>query len=167
MPFSVFLIFVQNRWFIVMLIRQFEPRDASAVSDVIRTAMRITNSRDYPPAVLNPLMRYFSLEKVLQLALERLCLVAEINEEVIGTISLENGGLETFFVHPDFQARGVGTRLLKAVEEIAARDNIDTIHVLSSLSAVSFYEKMGYRQTGLEQEGTAGRQIGMEKILKA
>ena len=150
-----------------MLIRQFEPRDASAVSNVIRTAMRITNSRDYPPAVLNPLMRYFSPEKVLQLALERVCLVAEINEKVIGTISLENGELETFFVHPDFQARGVGTRLLEAVEEIAVREKQEIIRVLSSLSAVSFYEKMGYRQTGLEEEGTAGRQIRMEKILEA
>jgi GNAT superfamily N-acetyltransferase len=147
-------------------VRKFETRDAAAVSTVIREAMRVTNSRDYPPSVLNPLMYYFSPKKVLQLSLERICLVAETDGEIVGTVALENDELETFFVHPDYQGKGVGRFLLQSVEEIAARGKIKTVRVLSSLSAVSFYEKAGYRKNGIELEESAGRQIGLEKTLE-
>jgi GNAT superfamily N-acetyltransferase len=148
-------------------VREFEPRDAADVSDVIRTTMRVTNSADYPPEILEPLIEYFSPEKVLQLAGERICLVAETEELIVGTIALQGSELQTFFVHPERQGKGAGKRLLEAVEGIAARREIKTIHVMSSLSAISFYEKMGYRKTGFEQEKSAGRQIGLEKTLEA
>ena len=147
-------------------VREFLTEDARAVSDVIRRTMHETNSADYPLEILEPLIEYFSPEKVLLLARERICLVAEIDAKIVGTIALETNELQTFFVHPDFHGKGVGKLLLKAIEKIAASLKIKKISVLSSLSAVSFYEKTGYLKTGFEQEKTAGRQIGMEKILE-
>jgi hypothetical protein len=35
----------------------------------------------------------------------------------------------------------------------------------ASLTGVEFYAKRGYRRTGVDIEGTAGTQIGMEKRL--
>ena len=146
-----------------MLTRVFEPPDAAAVSEVIRRAMRVTNSKDCPPAILEPLIEYFSPEKVSMLAKERLCLVAELGERIVGTIALADGALHTFFVHPDFQGKGVGTALIKAIEDIAVKNKIEIISLASSLSAVSFYERMGYRKNGFDIEERAGKQIGMEK----
>ncbi len=148
-----------------MLIREFEPKDAVAVSNVIRETMRVTNSEDYSMEILAPLVEYYSPEKVLILAKERICLIAEIGKKIVGTAALENSELYTFFVHPDFQRNGVGTRLIKAIETIAAKNEIKTIKCGSSLSAISFYKKMGYRKNNLNREEKAGRQIGMEKNL--
>jgi GNAT superfamily N-acetyltransferase len=146
-------------------IRDFEPRDAVAVSSLIRQTMRVSNSGDYPLERLQPLMDYFSPEKVLLLSLERRCLVAEINEQIVGTIALEGAELCTFFIHPDYQGKGIGSQLLAAIEEVAVAVGIDTIHMDSSLTGVDFYVRRGYQRTGVEIEGTAGKQVGMAKRL--
>lgn len=152
-----------------MKIRTFAPRDAAAVSALIRHTMATSNSNDYPLERLQPLMDYFSPEKVLRLSEERICLVAEINEEVsgevVGTVALEGAELCTFFVHPDYQGAGIGTHLLTAIEAAAVEAGIEAIHTDASLSGAPFYERRGYRRTGVNIEGTAGMQVGMVKML--
>jgi GNAT superfamily N-acetyltransferase len=149
----------------VIIIRAFAPHDAEAVSALIRRTMQVSNSRDYPLARLQPLMDYFSPEKVLLLSQERVCLVAEVDERVIGTVGLEGTELVTFFVHPDHQGRGIGAQLLAAIEERARALGVVRITVDSSITGAAFYARMGYVRTGVEREGTAGAQIGMEKRL--
>lgn len=146
-------------------IRPFEPRDAAAVSALIRHTMAISNSADYPLERLQPLMDYFSPEKVLQLTYERICLVAEIEERVVGTVALEGAELCTFFIHPDFQGQGIGSQLLAEIERRAIEAGISAIHTDASLTGAPFYERRGYRRTGKEIDGTAGIQIGMVKTL--
>ena len=146
-------------------IRNFEPQDAGAVSAVIREAMRLSNSKDYSFDILKPLIEYFSPEKVIQLSKERHCLVAEKDGRIAGTIAIEDSELRTFFVHPDFQGKGIGTALLNAIEKLAFADGIKKIKVDSSVTGVPFYEKLEYRKTGIEKEEAAGRQIEMEKYL--
>jgi GNAT superfamily N-acetyltransferase len=148
-----------------MIIRHFAPRDAAAVSDLIRTTMRVSNTRDYPIEQLQPLIDYFSAEKVIQLSAERVCFVAEDGGRIIGTAALEGIELSTFFVHPQEQGRGIGTLLLQALEEHARAAGIPRLTVDASITGVPFYERMGYTRTGLERAGTAGPQIGMVKDL--
>jgi predicted N-acetyltransferase YhbS len=150
----------------MMVIRPFAPHDAEAISALIRYTMRVSNSHDYPLARLQPLMDYFSPDKVRQLNQERLCLVAEIEGQVIGTIGLEGAELATFFVHPDHQGVGIGTQLLITIEERARAQGLAAITVDSSLTGAAFYARMGYARTGVEREGTAGTQIGMAKQLR-
>lgn len=149
-----------------MIIRAFAPTDAEAVSALIRHTMRVSNSRDYPLERLQLLIDYFSPTKVLQLSQERECLVAEVDGQVIGTVGLEADELVTFFVHPDHQGQGVGARLLMAIEERAGALGIARITVDSSITGAAFYARMGYTRTGVERDGTAGPQIGMEKQLE-
>jgi N-acetylglutamate synthase-like GNAT family acetyltransferase len=146
-------------------IRAFKAGDAEAVSTLIRDTMRISNSADYPLERLQPLINYFSPDKVLLLSRERHCLVAEVDGRVVGTIALEGAELCTFFVHPDSQGMGIGSELLTAVEKVARAEGLETIHLDASLTGVDFYTRRGYHKTGMEIEGTAGRQVGMEKRL--
>jgi GNAT superfamily N-acetyltransferase len=150
----------------MVVIREFEPRDAEAVSALIRRTMRETNSRDYPLDRLQPLIDYFSPEKVRRLGQERMCLVAEIARQLVGTAALDGTELATFFVLPEYQGQGVGARLLAAIEQQAQMQGITCITVDSSLTGAAFYARMGYLRTGVERAGTAGTQIGMEKQLQ-
>ncbi len=149
----------------MLKIREFEPRDAEMVSSVIRRTMQESNSGDYPLARLQPLMDYFSPEKLILLNQERQCLVAEVDDQVIGTIALEGTDLCTFFIHPHYQGLGIGSQLLMAIEEVASAAGIKSIHMDASLTGVGFYAKRGYRRTGVDIEGMAGKQIGMIKEL--
>jgi GNAT superfamily N-acetyltransferase len=148
-----------------MIIRNFEPKDAEAVSFVIRQTMQVSNSSDYLLERLEPLIEYFSPEKVLLLNRERHCLVAELNNRVVGTIAIEDSELVTFFVLPEYQRTGIGVRLLQAVEKIAVEKKINLLKLEASITGTPFYEKFGYRRTGFVKDGTAGKQIGLEKIL--
>lgn len=150
----------------MVTVRTFEPGDAEAVSSLIRRTMAISNSADYSLERLQPLIDYFSPEKVLRLSHERICLVAEHNEQVVGTIALEGTELCTFFVDPDHQGMGIGSRLLTVIEGMAVEMGLEAIHMDSSLTGADFYERRGYRRTGVNLEGTAGAQIGMIKPLR-
>jgi GNAT superfamily N-acetyltransferase len=149
----------------IIRIRTFEPRDAETVSALIRRTMRESNSHDYPLDRLQPLIDYFSPEKVRQLGQERVCLVAEANGVPIGTAALDDAELATFFVLPEYQGQGIGTRLLAAIEQQAWMQGIMCITVDASLTCAEFYARMGYRRTGVECKGTAGVQISMAKLL--
>jgi GNAT superfamily N-acetyltransferase len=146
-------------------IRPYTHSDAGSVSLVIRQTMRISNSRDYPIERLLPLIDYFSPEKVDLLNDERQCLVAEVEQQIVGTAALEGAELCTFFVLPDYQGQGIGAKLLAALEQIASESAIDTIHVAASVTGALFYQRMGYVPTGAEHDGTAGRQIHLVKQL--
>ncbi len=149
----------------MLLIRPFKAQDAENVSNLIRKTMRVSNSKDYPAERLKLLIDYFSPEKVVKLSTERVCLVAETENRLIGTIALEGNELLSFFVHPDFQARGVGTQLLAAIEKLAISNEVTLLTCEASITAVPFYTKMGYKRTGVNKDGTAGKQIAMEKSL--
>ena len=135
----------------MVTIREFEPRDAQAVSSVIRHTMAVSNIDDYAIERLQPLMNYFSPEKVLLLSHERLCLVAEVHgqdeaegeekdkAQVVGTIALEGAELCTFFILPEYQGLGIGSQLLTALETMALAAGIAAIHIDASLTGVSFY----------------------------
>lgn len=160
-------------------IRPYTNRDAHAVSQVIRTTMRISNTADYPPSKIQPLIDYFSPQKVDLLNQARICLVAECTPaardntdtdgaiELVGTIGLEEGELVTFFVLPDYQGRGIGRMLLGAIEKLATAQGVKTLRVASSLTAERFYTRHGYRRCAQPFEGTAGLQIPMRKTLNA
>jgi len=51
------------------------------------------------------------------------------------------------FVHPDFVRQGIGRRLLTEIESVAIEKGYKTLNVMSSLSAVKFYQANGYELT--------------------
>jgi GNAT superfamily N-acetyltransferase len=150
---------------ILIVIREFEPRDAEAVSALIGRTMRESNSRDYSLDRLQPLIDYFAPEKVRLLGRERVCLVAQSDQQLVGTAALDGIELATFFVLPEYQGQGIGARLLAAIEQRARALGIARLTVDASITGAAFYTRMGYVRTGVEREGTAGVQVGMEKRL--
>ena len=61
-------------------------------------------------------------------------------------ISIEAAEIQAVFVAPEYGRRGIGRRLLQALEDIAVRHNLTHLVLDASLNAVTFYERMGYRQ---------------------
>ena len=146
-------------------IRPYQSQDAEAVSQLIRSTMRISNSPDYPMEKLQLLMDYFSPTKIEEINQNRSCFVAIEADHIVGTAGLEDDNLVTFFVDPRHQRRGIGAALLQRVENAAELKGLQTLNVQSSLAGAQFYEAMGYRPTGRLVELFAGTHVEMHKTL--
>jgi len=145
-------------------IRRATEGDADAISRIIVRALRETNAKDYPPEVISALVLNFAPERVALLIANRQVYTAIVEGIVIGTASLQGSVVRTVFVDPDHQGKGIGTRLMDAVEGFARANSITRLRLNSSLTAHGFYEKLGYVPVGEELYGQE-RTIIMEKQL--
>lgn len=68
-------------------------------------------------------------------------------------------------VHPDFQGRGIGTKLIKEIEEICPHQRYELFSSSKSIRNIKLYEKLGYRI--FKEETTPGnlKLIYLEKII--
>jgi putative acetyltransferase len=73
--------------------------------------------------------------------------VAEEDRVVVGfgELGQEAGEIQGLYVSPEVAGRGVGRRLLSTLEERARAYGLESLRLTSSLNAVSFYERAGFR----------------------
>ena len=136
-----------------MTIRRFDSRDARAVSDVIITTLRISNTRDYPPAMMEELILHMQPEDIMQRASWTHFYVAEDAGRIIGCGAIgpywgkeDESSLFTIFVLPEYQGRGVGRRIVETLEKDAFFTRARRVEIPASTTALGFYEKLGYRK---------------------
>jgi GNAT superfamily N-acetyltransferase len=73
--------------------------------------------------------------------------VAVDGDVIVGFSNLnqKSGELEAVYVDPGYVGTGVGMKLLQALESAAKASGLSFLHLSSSLNAVSFYERAGYK----------------------
>lgn len=139
--------------------------DAGDISAVILRALRETNAKDYTAEIIARVERSFSPDAVLQLLGKRSVLVAAVGNRIVGTASLDGSVVRTVFVDPDVQAQGIGTLLMAEIERIARERNVALLTVPSSVTAESFYARLGFRAVRDSYHGDE-RTIIMERSLE-
>ncbi len=73
-------------------------------------------------------------------------IVATINDQVVGFAEFEdNGHIDCFYVHHQFQSKGVGSALLKEIEQQAIQKNISKIFAEVSITAQPFFLSKGFK----------------------
>ena len=134
-----------------MTIRRFDPRDARAVSDVIITTLRISNTRDYPPAMMEELILHMQPEDILQRASWTHFYVAEDAGRIIGCGAIgpyggkeDESSLFTIFVLPEYQGQGVGRKIVETLERDEFALRAKRIEIPASITGLPFYRKLGY-----------------------
>lgn len=127
-------------------IRLATAEDATSISNIVKDTIRISNSKDYPPSVIERVVANFPPETVLQLMDSRTVWVAVNNGDVIGTASLDGDTVRTVFVSPSAQGSGVGQRLMQTMEAAALEKNLKVLRVPASLTARNFYARLGYNE---------------------
>lgn len=147
------------------VIRPMRRQDIPAVSALIQNTVLVSNSADYDLEVIRALLENFSQRGLRSLAGRRRLFVCDSGGRLRGVIGLEGEAVCNLFVAPDEQGRGIGQELLEQVEDLAREQGLARISLDSSLTAVGFYERLGYRRTGEEGGGRFGRTIRMEKPL--
>ncbi len=97
-------------------------------------------------------------------------IVALTQNKIVGTVVLKpisetRVKLRQMAVDPDLQGGGVGKKLVIFAEEVAREKDYQTIEMIARMSALGFYEKLGYKSEGDEFEEVTVRSINMAKNL--
>jgi N-acetylglutamate synthase-like GNAT family acetyltransferase len=131
----------------VLTIRRATQEDKEAIWRVHGSAIRGGCAGHYSPEVIEVWAGRLRPEKYGE-AIERYeFFVAEEGGVVVGfgELGQEAGEIQGLYVSADAAGRGVGRRLLSALEERARAHGLGSLRLTSSLNAVPFYERAGFR----------------------
>ena len=148
-----------------MRIRKIKKEDAVEVSNIIRRCLREVNSKDYPKKAITGLCNFFTPDLIIKNMGDRTMYVAVEEGNVIGTSSLKGDKVFTVFVNPDYHGRGVGSKLMDKVEELARDKKYKILKVPSGLSSLDFYRHRGYKEVRRVHSADHGDTIEMEKKI--
>ncbi|ONG47364.1 GNAT family N-acetyltransferase [Pseudoroseomonas deserti] len=127
-----------------MRIRAALEADAAAISAVVVAALRQSNARDYPPAVIEAVAEAFAPEAVRGQIARRRVFLAEVEGVVVGTAALEGDVVRSVFVAPGRQGQGIGRALMAMLEDTARAGGETALRVPASVTAEGFYARLGY-----------------------
>lgn len=131
--------------------------------EVIHASISKLNGADYSLAGLQFLLAYYSIEKIQEE--KNFLYLGLCNDKVVGTIGVKDNFISTLFVDPVETRSGIGRMLMCFAEDKITKAGFSSIQLSSSLTAHSFYKKLGYRDT-FSETVVFGKVYNMEKILK-
>ena len=156
-----------------MEIRRFKESDASAVSELIRTTIQISNKKDYPAELMDALVEIETPEHVLGRASWTHFYVVEDENGIIGCGAIgpywdkqDESSLFTIFVHPDYQGKGIGRLIMDTLEKDEFALRAKRIEIPASITGLPFYQKMGYSFKNGNSEIDAEHLYRLEKFRK-
>ncbi len=135
-----------------MQIRLFQTSDTIQVTDIIQRNLREINTRDYTLDELENTINYFTPEQIEKNAKFRIIFVATEKEKILWTAwyaqsnnpEMEWAFLLTVFVRPEYHRQWIGGKLVETIENATRKDGFKTMYVPSWLTAIAFYQKLGY-----------------------
>jgi len=101
---------------------------------------------------------------------QQIHIVAIAQNEIVGTIVLKpitriRIKLRQMAVSHKLQGQGIGKKLVVFAEELAKSQDYKIIEMIARLSALKFYQKLGYKTEGEEFEEVTVRSINMAKTI--
>ncbi|MBE5886383.1 MAG: GNAT family N-acetyltransferase [Lachnospiraceae bacterium] len=154
-----------------MEIRRFKTEDAIELSDVIAETLKISNSKDYASEYIEANISSHSAEVLIARANEGHMYVACDGSKIVGCGaiagywgSVTESILLTIFVLPNYQGKGVGKRIIEALEMDEYFLRAKRVEIPASITAVEFYKKMGYVYKDGKDELEDGLLYRLEKF---
>lgn len=139
------------------VIRRASPADADAITPVHVASIRTLCAKDYTQEQIDAWAGWKSPEKYrAAMAAGEVFFVAEIDGVVVGFSVLFGDEVKAVYVHPDYVGRGIGRRLLEALEAEARSRGVAELKLTSTLTSVRFYESCGYVKGDLHQHPVTG-----------
>jgi GNAT superfamily N-acetyltransferase len=145
------------------IIRHFEAADAGAVTTLIGNTLLVSNSGHYTVEEISRLAAGYSAQSVGALSEHSEVWVYEEEGLIQGVVSVDRTTIQALFVAPDRQGKGIGRVLLGVAEAAARRRGVTELQVPASLTALGFYERMGFRSLG---PGRSAGGVAIERMAK-
>jgi predicted N-acetyltransferase YhbS len=148
-----------------MRIRKFKNEDARKVSNIIKRCLREIVSKDYSEKEITDLCNFFKPSMIIKNSKNRSIFVAVENNTILGTASLKEDTVFTVFVNPDIHGKGIGSKLMDKVEDLAKKKGYKIVKVPSGISSFDFYKNRGYKKIKMNHSKDHADTIEMKKRL--
>lgn len=134
-------------------IKEYQEKYAKEMSNIIITNMYEINIKDHGKEIIDKLSKHFTEEIKKNYPKRIINYVAIEENEVVGTIGLnklrgdETGSkyiILTLFVKIEKHRQGIGSMLIKKIEEYAKSVGAKELYIPASIYACEFYRKLGY-----------------------
>jgi GNAT superfamily N-acetyltransferase len=150
-------------------LRRFETKDTAPLLQLAHETIRTVNAADYTASQCDAWAEGMDEEKYKIRLADSHTIIAEDGNLVVGFVNLESGGhVDNIYTRKGHQSRGIGSSLLKAVEEIALREGVNRLYAEVSVTAKPFFESHGFkvlREELAPYRGEVFRRFEMEKQL--
>ena len=141
----------QEKPHVAVKVRRFREGDAEAVSALIAETLRTTNAKDYPAEYIEQTVAALSPKQIAARAERTHFYVACAGRTPVGCGAIgaywdkeDESSLFTVFVLPEYQRKGIGRAIIRALEEDEYFLRARRIEIPASVTAAPFYRKMGY-----------------------
>jgi GNAT superfamily N-acetyltransferase len=115
------------------------------IYNVVHNTIEKIYPKYYPRKAVDFFHKHHSKENMLEKLINEYTKVLIENRKIIGTGSVKNNEIGRFFILPEYQNRGYGKILLKELENTIIENDHEEITLSSSLGAVFFYKRCGYK----------------------
>lgn len=153
------------------MIRNFTKEDAQEVSDLVALTLRTSNIKDYSAERIEADVLIFNAQYLINRMSWTNGYVYCDGAKIVGCVFIghywdkkDEACLFTFFVHPDYQGKGIGRQLMNAVEQDEIFLRSKRIEIPASITAVDFYRKLGYDFKNGTTEPNEERLVLLEKL---
>jgi ribosomal protein S18 acetylase RimI-like enzyme len=136
-----------------IIIKQATVADAEEILSLQKLAFRseaeIYGSFDIPPLTQ-------TLQEMKEEFISKIVLKVIFNEKIIGSarafLKEETCYIGSLIVHPDFQNRGIGTKLMGEIERVfSSAKRFEVFTGCKSVRNIHLYQKLGYKTFKIEK----------------
>lgn len=130
-----------------MNIRKYNENDNNEIYKLFYDTVHSVNIKDYNLEQVNVWAKEnINIQKWCEKFKNSYTLIAEENENIVGFSNIDpDGYFDMLYVHKNFQDKEVAKTLLNNIEKYSIENNINSIITYSSITAKSFFEKMGFK----------------------
>lgn len=154
-----------------MHVRQYQPGEELQLWELFYRTIHRVNIQDYSALQVNAWApEQVDMADWIKKTQERSPFVCLKDQQIVGYSDLQpNGYIDHFFCHHDYQGKGVGSALMKHINTLANRQNMDKLTADVSITAKAFFEHMGFEVLNKQQVTIRGKLLTnykMQKIFK-
>lgn len=154
----------------LMNIRRYKYTDTLEIIKLFFETVREINIKDYTKEqVIAWAPEEADLEKWKDRLSKFITFVVEDNEKIVGFSELEEDGhINCFYSHKDYQGKGIGKLMISNIEEQAKILRLSRLYAEVSITAKPFFEKKGFRiikEQEVELRGVKFINYLMEKFI--
>ena len=153
----------------IELIKESEIQETCEM--VVRACKYSDFAKFYPQSSFDAVFEETNYEHIKQRAEYGHFYVAKENGKIIGCGgigaywgSLTESWIFTVFVHPDYQRKGVGRKIIEFLENDEYAKRANRIEIKAAMSAIPFYRKLGYEHKN-GQLSYANGHFDLEKFI--
>ena len=126
-------------------IRKAEQEDLQVITDIVHRTIKNIYPKYYPQGAVEFFLEYHNENAVSQDIADNNVYIIEDNNEIIGTVTINDNEINRLYVLPEYQGKGYGGFLLEYAEKIVLK-NYEEIILYSSFPAKAMYLKRGYKE---------------------